>query len=243
MIYVVLGMHKSGTTLVARTLHQSGIYMGQDFQPNADYERSKYEAKWAQDINNTILGIDRSMFSLNVTSALLCRALNQNDIQARIVSHVSAMESLHENWGFKDPCSSLTYNRWKECLPEHRVIVVFRDPVEVWTRYASVNRRWYTREAFKVWADYNRKILSTTADIGDSNILYIRFEDFLTTNEEFEKLSAFTESPLSDVRDTRQSRFRLRGDQGRSIKYLLLKKFAGNDVHKIYEELVDRRNA
>ncbi len=37
MIYVIFGMHKSGTTLVAEMLHKSGINMG-DFDESVSYD-------------------------------------------------------------------------------------------------------------------------------------------------------------------------------------------------------------
>ena len=55
MIYVVLGMHKSGTSLVAQTLHESGIRMGA-FDDRLDYERGhKYEHREFQQINRELL--------------------------------------------------------------------------------------------------------------------------------------------------------------------------------------------
>ena len=43
MIYIVLGMHKSGTSLVARTLHASGVDMG-EFNDSLDYEADRMMA-------------------------------------------------------------------------------------------------------------------------------------------------------------------------------------------------------
>ena len=71
MIFVILGMHKSGTTLLARALHESGIVMGQKFSAGIEYKKCKYEARWVQDINDQILGVDRQINSLHVTSKLL----------------------------------------------------------------------------------------------------------------------------------------------------------------------------
>lgn len=237
MIFVVLGMHKSGTTLIARTLHQSGIYMGQDFPVNASYSNSKFEAKWAQSINDRILSADRKTLSLEVTSDLLPANIDEHDIKPRMVSEISSMSEKYEDWGFKDPRSSLTYGFWKKVLPDHRIIVIYRDPVEVWKRYSRVNRRWYTRRAFDVWADYNRCILKDTADVDEQDILFIKFEDILGDTAEFNRLEKFTGKTLEDVRDPSQSRFRVMGDKEKSIRYRFLRKLAGNGVFRIYEEL------
>jgi len=42
MIYVVLGMHKSGTTLVSQILHRSGIDMGDGFEVGMDCPNDRY---------------------------------------------------------------------------------------------------------------------------------------------------------------------------------------------------------
>jgi len=147
------------------------------------------------------------------------------------------MSAEHEDWGFKDPRSSLTYGFWKKALPDHRVIVVYRDPVEVWRRYSRVNRRWYSRQAFDVWADYNRCILKDAADVVAKNILFIKFGDFLSDSWELDRLIEFTGKGLADVRDPSQSRFRLIGNKEKSIRYRLLKRLAGNGVFQVYGEL------
>ena len=148
MIYVVLGMHKSGTTLVARTLHESGIIMGQKFSPSASYSDSKYEAKWPQLINDEILGASRDLLSLHVNSNLLPNGAISKDIQNHMSEGIAKMDAAYDNWGFKDPRAALTYRYWKKVLPPHKVIVIYRDPVEVWRRYSRVTRRGFSRLAF-----------------------------------------------------------------------------------------------
>ena len=55
MNYVVLGMHKSGTTLVSQMLHQSGINMG-DFDPLVSYDRgNQYERESALQLDMDIM--------------------------------------------------------------------------------------------------------------------------------------------------------------------------------------------
>ena len=42
VIYVVLGMHKSGTTLVSQTLHKSGVSMGPEFDEDGTQVWAKH---------------------------------------------------------------------------------------------------------------------------------------------------------------------------------------------------------
>jgi len=242
MIFIVLGMHKSGTTLVARTLHKSGIYMGDDFPADANYSKSKFEAKWPQKINDQLLGVDRDLLSLNVTSGLLPNNIENSEIESMMYDGIRRMSAEHQDWGFKDPRTCLTYGYWKKTLQSHRVIVIYRDPVDVWRRYSRINRRWYSRRAFIVWADYNKCILRGIADLPEKDILFIKFDDLLTNNEEFSRLERFAEKKLDDVREPAQSRFRLAGNKVKLFRYKVLKIFAGREVYKIYSEL-ERRHA
>ena len=55
MIFVILGMHKSGTTLVSQTLHASGINMG-DFDSSLTYDtNNKFERHNTQELNRDML--------------------------------------------------------------------------------------------------------------------------------------------------------------------------------------------
>lgn len=238
MIYVVLGMHKSGTTLVARTLHESGIIMGQEFSPSANYSDSKYEAKWPQLINDEILGASRDLLSLHVTSNLLPNGAISKDIQNRMSEGIAKMDTAYENWGFKDPRAALTYQYWKEVLPPHKVIVIYRNPVEVWRRYSKVNRRWFSRLAFEVWADYNNNILES---LPEDNVLFLEFEGLLSHDKEMKKLKLFTDTDLIDIRDPSQSQFSVSDRQRKSLSYKVLNLVAGEEVHSIYARLESLR--
>jgi len=237
MIFVVLGMHKSGTTLVARALHESGIAMGQDFPRDADYSRVKYEAQCAQEITDYILGLSRKQLSLEVTS----RALPADGVEYGVIDRIRQMAATldrhYDDWGFKDPRAALTYQYWKQALPKHRVIVIYRDPVEVWRRYARVNRKWWSRAAFKVWCDYNKCILSSVQANGNSDVLVLKFEDILSDDVEWLRLEKFTGRELADVRDPAQSRFRVGADRHSTPAYKLLRSLAGAEVWDVYQQL------
>lgn len=237
MIFIVLGMHKSGTTLVARTLHESGIIMGQEFPQNADYRTSKFEARWAQDINDSMLGASRDMLSLNVTSSLLTENSISADVKSLMTDGITEMENHYSNWGFKDPRTSLTYKYWRDVLPPHRLIVIYRNPVEVWRRYSKVNRRWLSCKALKVWADYNRKILDELETLPRENYLILKFENFLSGDDEIKKLSQFVGMELVDIRDPLQSKYRITEKQQQFVGYKLLNILAGEDVRVVYDRL------
>ena len=57
MIHVVLGMHKSGTTLVSELLHHAGIDMVDAADPDTSYDHgNKWERDSTKQVNHAILG-------------------------------------------------------------------------------------------------------------------------------------------------------------------------------------------
>ncbi|MGM0484512.1 MAG: hypothetical protein ACQERI_08185, partial [Candidatus Krumholzibacteriota bacterium] len=67
MIFVLLGMHKSGTTLISRMLHESGINMCGEPCGEASYDAgNKYERLEFLIYNTAMLDIRISTFSSDI---------------------------------------------------------------------------------------------------------------------------------------------------------------------------------
>jgi len=67
--------------------------------------------------------------------------------------------SVHEPWGWKDPRNSLTLPFWKLLIPDLKVVICLRNPLEV---AQSLNKRGYSSMAFglNLWLIYNQRLLS-----------------------------------------------------------------------------------
>ena len=100
MIFVVLGMHKSGTTLVSQILHHSGVNMG-DFQENISYdEGNKYERESTLEVDMEILGAgDYRVLDLRSSRRLRL----DEGIYHKMREIIAGCGSRYEDWGFKDP--------------------------------------------------------------------------------------------------------------------------------------------
>jgi hypothetical protein len=200
MIYVVLGMHKSGTTLIAEVLHHSGISIVDDSDTNLDYDKgNKYERTSTKAVNHELLGSDGS-FSLNVLAAKQLKA--SPELRQRMQQLVGDIGKTHPDWGFKDPRTCLTYPLWASVLPPHKLIVVYRSPREVWQHYRkspTTNRFSITLNPLQAWSDYNGLIvecLKTTT----MPFLVVNYERFMSAQAEFERLQQFVGTPLADRR-------------------------------------------
>ena len=215
MIYVILGMHKSGTTLVSQLLHRSGIDMGEDFENGKSYDQgNQWERREAFLINLGLVGCrEEDYFSLDhyreVESPL------QPAQEKAMRAMLDSMGAASGSWGFKEPLTCLTYKQWRQVLPPHRVIGVYRNPAEVinhyrrpfrWRPLHDLTVAW---RALRAWSNYNRGMLRAVEGLG-ADALLVRYEDLMTGESDYSKLQEFVEKPLVDVRSPAQYRARAR---------------------------------
>ncbi|NET30798.1 MAG: hypothetical protein F6K19_02180 [Cyanothece sp. SIO1E1] len=213
MIYVILGMHKSGTTLISEILHCSGVNMvdDQDILELSYDAGNKYERDWSRSINHSILD-SRGVFSLDI------KPPNQERLSSELISGMDQMiascSQKYDDWGFKDPRTCLTYAFWAMQLPAHKVIVIYRSPEQIWGRYfqdACINKKKPVLGTIKkfidAWITYNSLILDSIRD-NKTPYLILDYEDFITADDDFLYLQKFLGKDLLDKRNMRLYRNR-----------------------------------
>lgn len=211
MIYVVLGMHKSGTSLVSQTLHHSGINMVDKVQEKASYEQGNhYERESTQLLNLNILNAS-NQFSLDILP--LPRMQMSAKQREKMQSIIQTCNNRYQQWGFKEPTVCLTYPLWASELPAHKIIAIYRSPVEIWQRYRFKSVRHSHRAPLAAWrfinrwSEYNLNIINYLKATRE-NYIVISYEDLITTEAEFERLQAFVNLPLKDFRDPKLYHYR-----------------------------------
>jgi len=165
MIVIVLGMHKSGTTLVAKTLHESGINMG--VSESGDYPKIKYEDSRVAKITKQLLYGQQKRHSLELppNSELTDNSLNEmyNYVKMRT-----------NNWGFKFPDVTLCYDAWKMVLPEgHIAIGVKRDRKDIVAHYKRRKRHDHSEKVINLVIDYYNSYLD------QYKVPTMQFEDYI----------------------------------------------------------------
>jgi hypothetical protein len=209
VIWVILGMHKSGTTLVSKVLHESGVNMLDGTEGVGDYDHgNKMERASTKEVNHKILA-SKNKFSLEIA---LPKTLNLNSkLQNLIKNVVKTCESGNEDWGFKDPRTCLTYPLWSQCLSNHSLIAVFRSPSEVWTHYWASARFYQKLQIFfrfiPQWCEYNKSILEIVESAGTPFVL-IDYSELMTTPKEWDRLQIFVGRKLFDSRKLQMYRHR-----------------------------------
>jgi hypothetical protein len=189
---MVVGMHRSGTSLAARLLDDLGVHMGLELEDN-------HEAVAFLRTNNEILALAGAHWARPgpFLSRLQddrfverCVDVARAGIEHRGASYGDAGQA--RAWGFKDPRTALTLSIWLRIFPEARVLHVIRSGVDVSSSLCRRELRRYTHRvveprliptpgaAFRLWQTYveaGRRAVA--AHEGAS--LTIRYEDLLAS--------------------------------------------------------------
>ena len=238
-VVVVLGMHKSGTTLIAETLHRSGIAMiGSEVTGGYD-DGNKMERGETQAINLDLLG-QHGKESLRMIRPLASGAANpaQRSQAKTLIDALGASP-----WGFKDPRTLLTFNFWQDVLETPALIGIFRDPTEVFGHYVKrAGRRWISRDptylpdALRAWCIYSQLLLD--AKRSHPHLLLLDYADFMTTDTGMQRLSAHLRRDLIDCRKPAMRRAEAKPTVDYRLAQIIVRLRDGLDPHRIHTELM-----
>jgi hypothetical protein len=156
-VICVLGMHRSGTSLLTRLLNVLGVYLGADHElmpPNGSNPKGYWERKEIVSINDEILA--RFGGSWDAPSTFPSgweTASIIDDLKARALALIQRDFHKTEIWGWKDPRTCLTLPFWQQLLPETRYLVCLRNPVDV-ARSLGVRNNFSTEKCSSLWLSY-----------------------------------------------------------------------------------------
>lgn len=240
MIYVILGMHKSGTTLVSQILHHSGINMGENIDPEITYDQgNKYERRSTLALNLEILGLDLQSpsFDLDVSPEMLEL---RGDQRRRMEELIRQYNEAYPDWGFKDPRTCLVYPLWASVLPVHKIIATYRPIAQIWPRFRHRPLHHYHQNPslawrlMKGWCRHYSNILSFLDDTS-LDFVVLDYPEFMAGDADFNRLQEFVGMKLSDHRT--ESLYRNRSEEYPLVRILtwVMDKRTGGMASKIAE--------
>lgn len=158
----IVGMHRSGTSMVTRLLKDCGLFLGAEEElvgPAVDNSEGFWENLNFIGLNEDILA--RLGGSWDEPPAFPPRwefgpALDP--LLGRAGELVARFGS-HRHWGWKDPRTSLTIPFWLRVVPTLKFVVCVRNPLEV-ARSLYVRGDTTGASEFRLWLHYYRQILS-----------------------------------------------------------------------------------
>jgi len=162
VIVLLCGMHRSGTSMFARYLHETGISMGDELyedkstNPYGHYEDVGFLALQREELARAGDGNDY-LVTRDVEPSEGFRQRAQGLIEERRRRHGE------EPWGWKDPRSTLFLDLWREELPDMRVVGMLRSPRRVVSSLCARLHGYFSiakKDLFlRTYTHYNNKLL------------------------------------------------------------------------------------
>jgi hypothetical protein len=209
-IVCILGMHRSGTSLLTRILNLIGVYLGPpeqileqgyDCQPTGHWE------------HHPILCLNIELLARHggnwdeppifppgwETSPAI------DDLKERGRTLIQDTFADAKLWGWKDPRNCLTLPFWQQLLPEMRYVVCLRNPVDV--AHSLTQRNGFSAEkSSNLWLTY----VTSALQYSDGHPRLIVFYEDLIDNlqRELRRLATFLGMPeraeQAEVKDKAQ---------------------------------------
>lgn len=127
MQLVVVGFHRSGTSLLTQLLHAAGLFVGDDLlgaRPSNPY--GHFEDREVMDLHKSVLHGHGTNWQVDAPRLFHLDAVHWSRMQ----DFVGRRDAVHENWGFKDPRVCLFLGAWKHVMPQAKFVMVYRDPAD-----------------------------------------------------------------------------------------------------------------
>lgn len=181
-IILVLGMHRSGTSLVAQMVALWGAYMGEKLC-DADFnnENGYWEFEKLNALNERILN------ALNASWMLPPKEINTKQLIDRFgkeaESLIDEMDLGGNNvWCWKDPRMAVLFNFWEKIFNTRKLIKVlaFRHPLSV-ARSLQKRDNLPTSFSLLLWEQYTQNIFNI---IGDDECCFLEYEKIVSNPED-----------------------------------------------------------
>lgn len=168
--FVVLGMHRSATSLCGKGLHESGVSVGKRLlgadpaNPEGYYEDTDFMS-----LNKKILSAAGGDWKDPPPDSVIQSAGKR--FAPEIKELVSKKQA--KLWGWKDPRTTLTVKLYLPYIENPHFFCCFRDPQEV-AESLKIRNNFSTKEGLTLARIYNRRLMAFLREItektGWSNI-------------------------------------------------------------------------
>ncbi|HEV7732020.1 MAG TPA: sulfotransferase [Candidatus Binatia bacterium] len=135
MAICITGMHRSGTSMVARLLNLCGLWLGEDgdiLGPAADNPEGFWEHLGVLALDDDLLAALGGGWDVPPVT-LPSEWTGRPDLAPLLARGAAIVEGFrgHGPWGWKDPRSALLLSFWQTLAPDLRVVVCVRSPLAV----------------------------------------------------------------------------------------------------------------
>ncbi len=140
---IILGMHRSGTTMITQMLERLGLFVGAEKEIN-------HEAIFFWEINNWIFDLHSSTaekpYNMRYRNpscdAVISESLTYYLSSGRRKKYLGKQHSTYKDiraldfpFGWKDPKNTFTVDFWRAVFPHPKIIHIYRNPIDVASSY------------------------------------------------------------------------------------------------------------
>ena len=180
---VVMGFQRSGTSLLSNLVSSCGVSFGKDDEfrpplisnPNGFFEHKQiFRLSWKY--------LGQAGFQDGMTQNICFTPTSLRKRISRLMTtrkmHVALnrLSSRDDKWGMK--LFPLFYYLWKEYLPEHKIVAIYRDPYAATHSYLEIfwPVRFTYEDGLKQWLQAQKDMLY---HMSQTESLLIRYEDLI----------------------------------------------------------------
>lgn len=139
---IILGMHRSGTSMIARMLEELGLFMGIHKDSNNEAFLFMKLNDWLMEQNSCCWDNPRSFSHFLENNDVRSLTVGQihSILQSKYMASYLGKKHLHQQgrsmqldfpWAWKDPRTTFTLPFWLEIFPGAKIIHIYRNGVDV----------------------------------------------------------------------------------------------------------------
>jgi hypothetical protein len=139
---IILGMHRSGTSMISQLLDDLGMFVGRELQE--DHESTfflsineiifdRVHAYWDNPlpVRDFLAHRDAAQMTIDALSADLTSSRIRDFLGAKNYRRSRGLAGFDQVWGWKDPRTIFTLPMWLEIFPGARLVYIVRHGVDV----------------------------------------------------------------------------------------------------------------
>jgi oligoribonuclease NrnB/cAMP/cGMP phosphodiesterase (DHH superfamily) len=132
---IIIGMHRSGTSLLTKILSQLGVFVGNDIDDNNeslffcklnDWAMFQAGATWDNPYNMQFL---TEKFIAEISSNF--KKQLESNATKKYNSKFKNLVNSNDFWAWKDPRNTFTNKIWNKIYPNAKMIHIYRNPIDV----------------------------------------------------------------------------------------------------------------
>lgn len=148
----VLGMHRSGTSMLTGSLEEAGLYLGEVNQRTRNNKKGNKESLYLMDFQESILEKNGGAWH----NPLIDIKWSTED-KAALKAYIQTFAD-QKVWGFKDPRTMFLLDEWRAQIPQLKMVGIYRHPMSV-ALSLQVRNQFKIQRGLNLWKIYNRRLL------------------------------------------------------------------------------------